>query len=104
VNVVLGLARDVEIDHMRQGFDVDAARGHVSGHQDADTAGFEGRQSGLALRLGAVAVNSVAGDARSVEVLGEPVGSVLGAGEDKRGVHITVQHFEKEAFLELLGY
>ena len=38
VDIVLGLARRVEVDHVADAGDVDAARGHVGRHQHADAA------------------------------------------------------------------
>ena len=35
MNVVLGMHRKIEVDHVRDAFDVDAARGDVSGNKHA---------------------------------------------------------------------
>ena len=49
----------VEIHHMANAVDVDAAGGNVGGDQGADLAGAERRQHALAVVLRLVAVNGV---------------------------------------------
>ncbi len=53
----------VEIDHMADAVDVDAAGGDVGGDQRADLAGAERRQHALAVVLRLVAVDGVGVDA-----------------------------------------
>ena len=59
-----------------------------------------------ALRLAAVAVDALAGDAAALEELGEPVGAVLGAREDERVVDRvrSPQQLEQQGGLELLPH
>ena len=83
VDVVLGDVGDVEVDHVRERLDVDAAGRDVGRHQHQQVAALEAGQGVGALRLAAVAVDALAGDAVLLEELGEPVRPVLGAGEDE---------------------
>src|SRR5690606_23368320 len=55
VHVVLGIERQVEVEDVRDALDVQAARGHVGGHQDLELAGLEPAQQRLALLLRHVA-------------------------------------------------
>jgi hypothetical protein len=56
VHVVLGVEGHVEVEDRRQVGDVQAARGHVGGHQQVDFAALEGGQRLQALVLALVAV------------------------------------------------
>ena len=89
MDVVVGHVRHVEVDHVAQGLDVDAARRDVGRDEDAEAAGLEAGQRLGALRLGAVSVDAFAGDAVAVEELGEPVGAMLRAREDERLRHVV---------------
>src|ERR1700688_770390 len=86
MDVGLGDVGKVEIHHMRDAVDVDAAGGDVGGDQRADRAGAERRQHPLAVVLRLVAVNGVGADAGPLEALHHLVGAVLGAGEDQRAI------------------
>ncbi len=55
VHVVLGIERQVEVEHVRHPIDMQAARGHVGGHQQFQLAGLELLQQRLALLLRHVA-------------------------------------------------
>jgi len=81
VDVVLGALRQVEVDHVAQVLDVDAARGDVGRDQHGEAPRAEPGQRLRALRLGAVAVDRRARHAAPVEHAREPVRPVLGAGE-----------------------
>ena len=83
VDEVLGNLRKIVIDHVGDPFDVNAAGGHIGGHQDAILAFLESAQRLVALVLAAVAVNGRGLDAARAQFLGEAVGAVLGAGEDQ---------------------
>ena len=84
VDVVLGDHRQLEVDDVRERLDVEAARGDLGGDQDREPAGLEVGQRADALRLALVAVDRGGRDAVALELLGEPVGAVLGAREDER--------------------
>src|SRR6185437_3683634 len=77
VDIGLRNVRKVEIDHMADAVDVDAAGGNVGGDQRADFAGAEGRQHALPVVLRLVAVDGVGGDAGPGEALHHLVGAVL---------------------------
>ena len=84
VDVVLGDHRQLEVDDVRQRLDVEAARGDLGGDEDGEPAGLEVGEGPDALRLALVAVDRGGLDAVALELLGEPVGAVLGPGEDER--------------------
>jgi hypothetical protein len=70
--------------------DVDAAGGDVGRHQHAHAAVLETRQRAGPGRLALVAVDRGGGDAVLVELLGQLVGAVLGAGEDEHLLPVVV--------------
>ena len=104
VDVVLGDVGDVEVDHVGQGLDVDAARGDVRGHEDAELAVLESGQGLRALRLGAVAVDALAGNTLLRQRLGQAVGPMLRAGEHEDVLDVApLQELDQERRLEVLG-
>ena len=72
------------VDDVRQGIDVEPARGDFRRDEDRHLAVLEVVERADALRLALVAVDRGGGDAVALELLGEAVGAVLGAGEDER--------------------
>src|SRR5262249_30496108 len=67
MHVILGMHRHVEIEHVAEALDVDAARGDVAAHHQADFAFLE-----LVERLGTCRLRHVAMQAHRIEaVLGE---------------------------------
>ena len=104
VNVIIRDVRAVEVDHVGDGLDVDAAGGDVGGDEDAVGAILEAGECGVALALGAVAVDGGAVDVVSAEEIGEAISPVLGAGEADDGLEFIVfEEFEEEAGLEVHG-
>ena len=67
VHVVLGVARDVVVDDVRDALDVDAAGDDVGRDEHLDSPVLEALERVLALRLGAVAVDRGARDAPLVQ-------------------------------------
>src|SRR5436309_4076574 len=103
VDVVVRHVRDVEVDYVAQRLDVDAARRDVGRHEDAEAAGLEAGQRLRALRLGAVPVDTFAGDVVPVEELGESVGAVLRAREDEGLRHVVaLEERQQQRALQLL--
>ena len=84
VQVGLVLDRRVGVDDERDVVDVDAAGRDVGGDQRAGRAGVEGVQVAGAGVLAEVAVQLDRRDAARVELAGQRLGAVLGAGEDER--------------------
>ena len=76
----------IEIHHVADAIDVNAAGGNVGGDQGADLAGAECRQHPLAVVLRLVAVNGIRGDAGPCEALHHLVRAMLGPGKDQRAV------------------
>jgi hypothetical protein len=84
VQVVLGVVRRIVLDDEVDVVDVDAAGGDVGGDQDPRIAGGEPVQGPLALVLVAVAVDRGGADPGPAQLLGQPVGAVLGPHEEQR--------------------
>ena len=82
VDVVLVVAGHVVVDDVIDVVDVDAARGHVGGHQQRDAGGLERVHHAGALGLVQVAVQRLGGDAVAHEVLGDLLHHRLGVAED----------------------
>ena len=74
---------------MREGVDVEAARGDLRGDQHREPAGLEVGQGADSLRLALVAVDGRRRDPGVLELGGQPVGAVLGPGEDERLVDLA---------------
>ena len=90
VHVALGLVRQVEVDHVRDAVDVDAAGGDVGGHQHAGAPARKPAQRALprALRSCCRGWRSAPMPARC-QLLGHAVGAVLGAGEHEHPVDVA---------------
>src|SRR5690606_235377 len=71
VEVGLLVVRAGVVDHVRYGFDVDAAGGDVGGHEYVDGAGPELLERLLTQRLSEVAMDCGAGETALGEVVGE---------------------------------
>ena len=84
MDVVIRHRRHIEIDHVAEGFDVDAARGDVGGDEHPVLAALEPRKRLGPLPLRAVAVNPFGGDPMPDEVFRQAVGPVLRAREHER--------------------
>ena len=103
VDVAFRLVREVEVDHVRQVDDVEAPGGDVRRHEHSRRAPLEARQRLLARVLRLVAVDRLGPDRVALELLGDRVGAVLGAGEDERVLDgRAVQEVLEE--LDLLGF
>ena len=82
MNIGLGDLRQFKIDDMADAVDIDAAGRDIGRNERPRLSAPEGSQRALALALALVAMNGGSVDARLVEGAGDPVGAVLGAGED----------------------
>ncbi len=93
VHVVFHGVGDVVVDHGLHVIHVDAARGHVGGHQDFDAVAAETRHHPVALRLVEVAVQAVGLVAAPLQVLGQFVHAALGRAEHDGALGVVqVQH------------
>ena len=102
---VFGHLRQVVIHHVRDALHVDAAGGHVGGHQDAIVAVLKALERLVALILAAVAVDGGGLRAAERELLRQPVGAVLGAGEDQERAGLGLQHgFEQRQLLVCVDF
>lgn len=90
MHVGLGDVRKIEVHHVRETVDVDAARGDVRRDEDATRAITEAVHRLVACVLRFVAVDGRRRDAGLLEVRHEAIGAVLGAREDERGLHLGV--------------
>ena len=78
--------RHIEIHHMADAIDIDAARGNIRGDERLDLAFAESRQHTLALVLRFVAVDRFGGDAGPVQSARNLVGAVFGTRENQGAV------------------
>ncbi len=83
VDVVLGLVRQIEIHHMGQLMNVNAAGGDVGGDQHPQLAALEPRQGTGAGPLALVAMDRRRRHALGTEPVGDAIRTMLGAGEDQ---------------------
>ena len=90
VHVVLRHVWQLEVHHVRQLVDVEAARGDVGGDQHVELHALEVGQRPRARALALVAVDGGGADVGLVELLGQRVGAVLGAHEDQHLVPVVV--------------
>jgi hypothetical protein len=84
VHVRLGDVRQLVVEDVRDAVDVDAACGDVGRDEDAHRAGAEALERTLSRALRLVAVDGSGRDAVAHQLVREPVGAVLGPGEDQR--------------------
>ncbi len=82
VHVVFGKARQVEVEHMADAGHVDAAGGHVGGHQQIELATAQLGQRAGALALRHVAMQGGGAQAFHAQFVGQLFGVTLGGGED----------------------
>jgi len=87
VDIILGMTREVVIDHVGNPFHIDSACRDIGCDKDANTAGLKILESTETLILGAVGVKSRAGDSQGFQTTGNTVGPVFGAGKDENGLH-----------------
>ena len=97
VHVSLGHFRQVEVHHVADVVDVDAAGGDVGGDENGGLALLEVVEGALALVLALVAVDGGRGDAGGLNVLGDAIRPALGAREDDRAREAgTAQQFGEQ--------
>ncbi len=84
VHVDVGRARDVEVHDVRDGRDVQAARGDVGRDEDRHAAALEAEHDAVARALRHVAVQGLHVEAAVLHLLVELVGADLRAREDDR--------------------
>ena len=71
------------MSHMRH---INSTSSHVSSDEDLDSSRLEACECALTLTVRLVAVDGIGGDAALLQLLGHPVGAVLGAGEHERAL------------------
>src|SRR3990167_7970331 len=81
VYVIFFDIRQLEVDHVRQLIDIQAAGGDISGYQNAYLAGLEVSQGFGAGVLALVTVDRHSRQAVFIQVLGQAVGAMLGTGK-----------------------
>src|SRR5579872_2417049 len=86
MDIGFGNVGKIEIHHMRDAIDIDAAGGNVGGDQRADFAGAERGEHPLAVILRLVAMDGVGGDAGAREAFHHLVGAMLGPRENQRAI------------------
>ena len=90
MDVGVGGVGHVEVDDMRDAFNIEPAGGDIGGDHDAEMSALEAAQGLLALSLGAVAVQ--AGDVKTCmrDLPGQLVGTMFGAGKDQHRVAVDL--------------
>ncbi len=83
VDVVFGNVGQLEVDDVGKVGDIDTAGSYIGCDKHANVVGLEILEGALAGGLALVAVDCGGGDAVGLELLGEPIGPVLGASEDE---------------------
>jgi hypothetical protein len=81
VDVALGVVGDVEVEHVADALDIEAARGHVGGDQHVDAAVLELGDGALARLLVHVAIDGGGGNAARGQLVGQFLGAELGTRE-----------------------
>ena len=81
MHIVFGHIGQIQVHHMGQLLDVDAAGGQIGGHQHAHGAALEFGQGPGAGPLALIAMDGRSGNAFLDQPLGHAVGAVLGAGK-----------------------
>ena len=87
MHVAFRLARQLEIDDMRDARHVDASRGNIGGNENAGLTAAERLERPHPGILRLVAVDGVNRQTGLPQKLADLVGAVLGAGEDKHAIH-----------------
>ena len=105
VDIVDRVLGNVEVHHVADIGDVDAAGEHVRGDQHVALARAEGLEGTLALGLAAVAVDGGAGDAGAGEAAAAGVGTVLGAAEHDHAVGpLALENIREQRVLGFEGH
>ena len=97
VHVGVLVAGCVEVDHVGDAGDVDAAGGDVGGDQRVDVAALEAGQRPFALALALVAVHRDRRRLAAAQPLDQPVGAALGADEDQGAAAVGVAQLQRPA-------
>jgi len=99
VDEVFGFFGHVVVDDVGDVGDIDAAGGDVGGDEDAVVSLSEAAQGGVALGLGAVAVDLDGVVSGALEAAGDAVGSMLGANEDEEAAVVRAEEVLEELLL-----
>jgi len=103
VDVGFRFVRDVVIHHESDAFDIDTTCRDIRGDQYARSLLLEIIERFLAGGLGFVTVNGFSPDAVAGQLIGQPAGTVLGAGEDQyESLFLTVQEVGEELVLVMV--
>ncbi|OIQ69459.1 hypothetical protein GALL_489410 [mine drainage metagenome] len=82
VDIAFGVGRNVVVHHVADAFHVQAACGHVGGHQDVELPVLEALHHPLAQRLRHIAVERGDGEAAGGQLFRQLFRGLLGAGEN----------------------
>src|SRR4051794_33781157 len=88
MGIALRHVRKLEIDHMRDPVDVDAAGGDVGRDEYPGAPALERVERSLTLALALVSVDRISVDASAIQIVRHLVGAALGAGEDDGALHL----------------
>lgn len=101
VDVAFGLIGQVEVDHMRDALDVDAAGGDIGRDQHAEVPLAESIERAGAGILAFVAMDRVGRDFLMAKIFADSVRAAFGSREDQRAGNIAFfqEGFEEAAFI-----
>ena len=104
MDVVLGVDREIEVHHLRDAVDVDAARDDVGGDEDLDLAVLEILERLEPLFLRAAGVQFGDFHPGGLEEFREPVRAVLHPHEDEdAGEPRLPEEFQQHLFFQMRG-
>ena len=100
MNVDLGLVGEVEVEHVGDVFNVNAATGDVGGHEDEHVAVPERFQCTRPCGLALVAVDGIRRNPNFAQLFSKAVCAVLGSGEhDAASHHLALEQIDEQLTL-----
>ena len=90
MDVILRVHREIVVHHMRNPVHIDAPRGDVGRHQNADRAGLEILQRTQPLVLRTIGMDRPRLDSAAFETARDLVGAVLCPGENEHRVELRI--------------
>ena len=100
----LRIGGHIVVDDMRDVLHVDAARSDIGGHQDAVVPALESGQRRGALRLRAVTMNHGRRKSLADQILGQPLGSPLGARKHQAAARLLREQAFKDLLFAVVGH
>ena len=90
VNVILRMGREIEVDHMCNPFDIDSTGRNICGYKHTGFTILKVLQGTSALVLRTVGMDRSSRDFGLTQLLGHPVGTMLGPGKNEHGIEVVI--------------